>query len=263
MVVEVSVLSSGSSGNSIYINDGKNSFLIDAGLSGKKLINRLKKIDVKPQDIDGILITHEHKDHTKGVGILSRRLDIPIYANEETWAVCENELGKLKDKHIQSFNGNFSFGNFDIKPIAISHDARDPVAYVVYRNNKKMVFATDMGYINEKLLEELTELDLLLLESNHDIDMLMSGSYPRFLKRRIRGEKGHLSNDAAAQILPELINGRCPQVLLGHLSKENNNPKVAYLTVENMLKAKGLEVDKDLKLDMTYQHKPTRIYKIK
>jgi len=261
--VEVSVLSSGSSGNSIYINDGKNSFLIDAGLSGKKLINRLKKIDVTPQDLDGILITHEHKDHTKGVGILSRRLDIPIFANEETWAVCESELGKLKDEHIQSFKGDFSFGDFDIKPIAISHDARAPVAYVVYRDNKKMVFATDMGYINEELMKELKNIDLLLLESNHDIDMLMSGSYPRFLKRRIRGEKGHLSNDAAAQILPELINGKCPQVLLGHLSEENNNPKVAYLTVENMLKAKGLEVDKDLKLDLTYQHKPTRIYKIK
>ncbi|MCF8000819.1 MAG: MBL fold metallo-hydrolase [Halanaerobiales bacterium] len=263
MEIEVSVLSSGSSGNSIYINDGKNSFLIDAGLSGKKLINRLKKIDVTPQDLDGILITHEHKDHTKGVGILSRRLDIPIYANEETWAVCESELGKLKDENMQSFTGNFSFGNFDIKPIAISHDARAPVSYVVYRENKKMVFATDMGYINEELMKELKNIDLLLLESNHDIDMLMSGSYPRFLKRRIRGEKGHLSNDAAAQILPELINGKCPQVLLGHLSEENNNPKVAYLTVENMLKAKGLEVDKDLKLDLTYQHKPTRIYKIK
>lgn len=263
MEVEVSVLSSGSSGNSIYINDGKNSFLIDAGLSGKKLINRLKKIDVTPQDLDGILITHEHKDHTKGVGILSRRLDIPIYANEETWAACERELGKIKDKNMQTFNAVFNFGNFNVKPIPISHDARAPVAYVVYRDNKKMVFATDMGYINEELMGELTDIDLLLLESNHDIDMLMSGSYPRFLKRRIRGEKGHLSNDAAAQVLPELINGKCPQILLGHLSEENNNPKVAYLTVENMLKANGLEVDKDLKLDLTYQYKPTRIYKIK
>ncbi|MFO7815681.1 MAG: MBL fold metallo-hydrolase [Halanaerobiales bacterium] len=263
MGIEVSVLSSGSSGNSIYINDGKNNFLIDAGLSGKKLIKRLKKIDATPEELDGILITHEHKDHIKGVGILSRRLDIPIYANQETWAVCESVLGKLKDKNIKSFNSDFSFGNFDIRPIDISHDARAPVAYVVYRNNKKMVFATDLGYINEELMKELTDIDFLLLESNHDIDMLMSGNYPRFLKRRIRGDKGHLSNDAAAQILPELINGRCPQVLLGHLSQENNNPKVAYLTVENILKAKGLVVDKDLKLDLTYQHKPTRIYTIK
>ncbi len=263
MLVKVSVLSSGSSGNSIYIDDGKHSFLIDAGLSGKKIINRMKDIDADPDDLDGIFVTHEHKDHIKGVGILSRRLDIPIYANEGTWAACENELGKLKSKHIKSFKGDFSFGNFDIRPIGISHDARSPVAYVVYRNDKKMVFATDMGYINDELMEELTDLDLLLLESNHDIDMLMSGSYPRFLKRRIRGEKGHLSNDAAAEILPQLINGRCPQVLLGHLSQENNNPKVAYLTVENILKKKDLVVDKDLKLDLTYQHKPTKIYKIK
>lgn len=263
MLVKVSVLSSGSSGNSIYIDDCKHKFLIDAGLSGKKIINRMKKVDADPDELDGILVTHEHKDHIKGVGILSRRLDIPIYANEGTWAACENELGKLKSEHIKIFKGDFSFGNFDIRPIRISHDARAPVAYVVYRKDKKMVFATDMGYINDELMEELTDLDLLLLESNHDIDMLMSGSYPRFLKRRIRGEKGHLSNDAAAEILPKLINGRCPQVLLGHLSQENNNPKVAYLTVENILKQKGLDVDKDLKLDLTYQHKPTKIYEIK
>lgn len=262
MLIDVSILSSGSSGNSIYINDGKNSFLIDAGLSGKKIINRMKEIDADPDNLDGILVTHEHKDHIKGVGILSRRLDIPIFANEKTWAACEGELGKLKDKNIRTFSGDFSFGNFDIRPVAISHDANAPVAYVVFRKNKKMVFATDMGYINEGLMKELTDLDLLLLESNHDIDMLMSGSYPRFLKNRIRSKKGHLSNDAAAEILPQLINGKCPQVLLGHLSQENNNPKVAYLTVENILKEKGLKVDQDLKLELTYQHKSTRIYNI-
>ena len=263
MLIKVSVLSSGSSGNSIYIDDGKHSFLIDAGLSGKKIINRMKDIDADPDNLDGIMITHEHKDHIKGVGILSRRLDIPIFANDGTWAACEGELGKLKDKHIKSFKGEFSFGDFDIKPIGISHDANAPVAYVVNRKDKKMVFATDMGYVNDELRDELDDIDLLLLESNHDIDMLMSGSYPRFLKRRIRSDKGHLSNDAAAELLPQLINGRCPQILLGHLSEENNNPKVAYLTVENILKQKGLVVDKDLKLDLTYQHKPTKVYKIK
>ena len=263
MQISVSVLASGSSGNSIYINDGKNSFLVDAGLSGKKIINRLKKIDVHPDEIDGIFITHEHKDHIKGVGILSRRLDVPIYANDETWAACAEELGKLKEKNIKVFSTEFSFGNFDIKPIRISHDAAAPVAYVVYRNNKKIVLATDMGYINDDLMEELKDIDFLLLESNHDIDMLMSGSYPRFLKNRIRGNQGHLSNDAAAEILPKIINGRCPNILLGHLSEENNNPKVAYMTVENILKKEGFLVDKDLKLNLTYQNKPTRVYEIK
>lgn len=263
MQINVSVLASGSSGNSIYINDGKNSFLIDAGLSGKKIINRLKKIDVHPDEIDGIFITHEHKDHIKGVGILSRRLDVPIYANDETWAACNGELGKLKEKNIKVFDKEFSFGNFDIRPIRISHDASAPVAYVVHRNNKKIVIATDMGYINDELMEELKDIDFLLLESNHDIDMLMSGSYPRFLKNRIRGNQGHLSNDAAAEVLPKIINGRCPHILLGHLSEENNNPKVAYMTVENILKKESLIIDKDLKLDLTYQNKPTRVYEIK
>ena len=140
--INVSVLASGSSGNSIYINDGKNSFLVDAGLSGKKIVNRLKKIDVHPDEIDGIFITHEHKDHIKGVGILSRRLDVPIYANDETWASCNEELGKLKEKNIKVFDKEFSFGDFDIRTIRISHDASAPVAYVVHRNNKKIVLAT-------------------------------------------------------------------------------------------------------------------------
>jgi len=261
--INVSVLASGSSGNSIYINDGKNSFLVDAGLSGKKIVNRLKKIDVHPDEIDGIFITHEHKDHIKGVGILSRRLDVPIYANDETWASCNHELGKLKEKNIKVFDKEFSFGDFDIRTIRISHDASAPVAYVVNRNNKKIILATDMGYINDELMEELNDVDLLLSESNHDIDMLMSGSYPRFLKNRIRGNQGHLSNDAAAEILPKIINGKCPNILLGHLSKENNNPKVAYMTVENILKQEGLIVDQDLRLDLTYQNKPTRVYEIK
>jgi len=261
--INVSVLASGSSGNSIYIDDGKNSFLVDAGLSGKKIINRLKKIDVNPDQIDGIFITHEHKDHIKSVGILSRRLDVPIYANDETWGACNKELGKLKEKNIKVFKNEFSFGNFDIRAIRISHDACAPVAYVVYRNDKKIVLATDMGYINDELMEELKAVDFLLLESNHDIDMLMSGNYPRFLKNRIKGNQGHLSNDAAAEILPKIINGRCPHVLLGHLSHENNNPKVAYMTVENILKKEGLIVNKDLKLDLTYQNKPTRVYEIK
>lgn len=263
MKIEVSILSSGSSGNSIFISDNKSSFLIDAGLSGKKIINRMKKIDADPDDLDGILVTHEHKDHIKGVGILSRRLDIPIFANEKTWAACENELGKLKNNNIKTFKSEFNFKSFNVKPIAVSHDACAPVAYVVYRKNKKLIFATDMGYINENLRAELTNIDFLLLESNHDIDMLMSGSYPNFLKKRIRGKKGHLSNDAAAEILPELINGKCPKVLLGHLSQENNNPKVAYLTVKNMLSEKGFVVDKDLKLELTYQHKPTKKYELK
>jgi len=261
--IEVSILASGSSGNSIYISDGEHSFLIDAGLSGKKIINRLKKIDVDCKKINGIFVTHEHKDHTKGVGILSRRLDVPIYANQKTWAACKASMGKVKAKNIKIFQDDFNFGDFNIQPIAISHDACAPVAYVVYRKNKKLVFATDMGYIKKELKQELVDADLLLLEANHDIDMLMSGNYPNFLKKRIRGNKGHLSNDAAAQILPNLINGNCPQILLGHLSKENNNPKVAYITVKNMLNEKGLIIDKDLKLDLTYQDKPTRKYKIK
>ncbi|MCF8009150.1 MAG: MBL fold metallo-hydrolase [Halanaerobiales bacterium] len=263
MDILVSILASGSSGNSTFISDGKNSFLIDAGLSGKKIVNRLKKNDIDPDSIDAIFITHEHKDHIKGVGILSRRFGIPIYANQKTWACCERDLGTIKSNNIKLFDGQFSFGNFGIKPVTISHDSVDPVAYVVKLKKKKLIVATDLGYINQELKKELYNFDFLLLESNHDIDMLMSGSYPPFLKRRIRGKKGHLSNDAAAEILPELINGRCPQVLLGHLSQENNNPKVALITVSNILKQRGFVIGEDLNLDLTFQSKPTKVFNIK
>ncbi len=262
MKLEISVLASGSSGNSIYISDGKSNILIDAGLSGKKIEDRLKMIDRAPDSIDAILVTHEHCDHIKGVGVLSRRFNIPVFANELTWEGAARDLGKMKEENCKLFKGDFMIGKLGIEPFPIPHDARDPVGFVVNLKNKRIGIATDMGFMPDSIKNNLKKVDFLVLEANHDLDMLLNGNYPWSLKNRIKGKKGHLSNDDTAAVLPELIGGNCPSVLLAHLSKENNIPELAYLTVKNILKKEGLKLDKDLKLGLTYRDRPTQLFRI-
>ena len=262
MSLKISVLASGSSGNSIYVTDGTNSILIDAGLSGKELSKRMKKVGIPSDQIDAILITHEHRDHISGAGVMSRRYNIPIFANQLTWENGAELVGSVSEENCCVFDEEFMIGNIGIEPFSISHDAADPVGYILHCNNKRIGIATDMGYFTSEIKERLKGLDFILVESNHDLDMLMTGSYPWHLKNRIKGKEGHLSNDDAAALIPQLINGNGPRILLGHLSKDNNNPDLAYITVKNNLDEHNLKEGKDYKLDFTYRDKPTRLYKI-
>ncbi|MFW6007307.1 MAG: MBL fold metallo-hydrolase [Halanaerobiales bacterium] len=262
MSIKVSVLASGSSGNSILVSTDDRTILIDAGLSGKKIIERLKKCGIKENLLDAILVTHEHSDHIKGVGILSRKLDIPIYANELTWKESESCLGEIKKKNQKIFKNEFMIGNLGIIPFNISHDAEDPVGYLINYNDKKIGIATDMGYVTRKVKSRLKGLDFLILEANHDLEMLMTGSYPYYLKQRIKGDKGHLSNDATADLIPDLIGNKSLHILLAHLSKDNNRKELAYITIKNILEDQNLEIGKDLYLDFAYREKPTPVYEI-
>lgn len=262
MKVEVSVLASGSSGNAIYISNGKTKILIDAGLSGIEIRRRLEKIGAKGEELDAILVTHEHSDHIKGVGILSRRYDIPIYANSLTWDGAVKCLGKLKEKNCRVFDGDFMIGDFGLRPFSISHDAADPVGYIIHSGQKKIGIATDMGHVPQEVEDRLKGMDMLILESNHDLEMLMTGSYPWPLKNRINGEKGHLSNDDTAALLPRLINSNFPRILLAHLSKDNNIPDLAYITVKNNLEDHDLYLGKDLELDFAFRERPTELYRV-
>lgn len=262
MDCKISVLASGSSGNSIYISDGKINILIDAGLSGKELEKRLNKIGVSPDEIDAIIITHEHRDHVSGAGIISRRYNIPIYANDPTWTNSYECIGKVADDYCEIIKNDFTIGDIVIHPFSIPHDAALPFAYTLYCNQKKIGVATDMGYFNENIINELFELDFLVIEANHDLDMLMTGNYPWKVKHRIKGDEGHLSNDDTAALLPKIIEENKPQILLAHLSEDNNNPEVAYITIKNSLQASGLIEGEDYNLDFTYQDKPTKVYKI-
>ncbi|MFW6269050.1 MAG: MBL fold metallo-hydrolase [Bacillota bacterium] len=262
MSIKISVLASGSSGNSILIASKKRTILIDAGLSGKELVKRINKCDINEGSIDAILVTHEHSDHIKGAGILSRKLDLPVYANRLTWQEAESCMGKIKKENKKIFEEEFMIGDLGIIPYQISHDAEDPVGYIIHYKNKKIGIATDMGCVTEEVKSRLQDLDFLILEANHDLEMLMTGSYPYYLKQRIKGEEGHLSNDATADLIPKLVNGKCPHILLAHLSKDNNRKEVAYITIKNILEENNLKIGENLKLDFTYRDKPTSLYEV-
>ncbi len=262
MTVRFCSLASGSSGNCHLINDDKQFILIDAGLSGKQIENKLKEVDVDPKNISAILVSHEHSDHISGVGILSRRYNIPIYANNGTWDGMECKIGKINEANINFFktNENFSIGDFNIKPYTISHDANEPVGFSIEKNNIKISIATDLGYISDNIIEEISGSNLLILESNHDEEMLKAGSYPYSLKRRVLSNIGHLSNEAAGNAIVELVSKNVKSILLAHLSKENNFPELAIATVKNILESKKIMIGKDVELDLLHRDRVSNIY---
>lgn len=255
-------LSSGSSGNCQYIETDNIKVLIDAGLSGKRIENLLKDIEVEANTIDCILITHEHTDHIKGAGILSRRYDIPIWANEKTWISMEGPIGKVKEKNIKVFDTekDFQLKDLNIYPFRISHDAVEPVGFCLERNNTKISIITDTGWVSNAVRSKIKDSSLYLMESNHDVEMLKVGRYPWNLKKRIMGAEGHLSNEQSGEVISDIISGNGEVVLLGHLSEENNFPLLAYETVKNIIEDVGIDVHKDITLDLTHREKVTKVY---
>ncbi|WP_270455207.1 MBL fold metallo-hydrolase [Halonatronomonas betaini] len=264
--MKMAVLASGSSGNSIYLSTDNTAILIDAGLSGKELERRMKSVKLNPEDISAILVTHEHGDHIKGAGVLSRRYNIPIYASAGTWKAARKKLGKIGKGYERTIEESWQLGDFEITSFPIPHDAAEPVGFVVSDGDVNFGLATDIGYIADELYDHLKDLDCILLEANHDIDLLREGSYPGMLKRRIRGNEGHLSNDETAELLPELLKtnekSSCPVVLLSHLSAENNRPELAYLTVKNSVCSAGFQIGKDLILKCAPRDEASEIYNI-
>lgn len=255
-------LSSGSSGNCQYIETDNVRVLVDGGLSGKKIETLLKGIGVEPDTIDCILVTHEHSDHIKGVGILSRRYDIPIWANENTWISMEDKIGEVSKYNIKVFTSEerFNMKDLGVYPFKVSHDAVEPVGYCLYYKNIKISILTDTGWVNDSIKDSIKGSSLYLLESNHDVEMLKVGKYPYYLKRRIMSEKGHLSNDDAGKLITEVTKGKGEVVLLAHLSKENNFPLLAYETVKNIVEEAGIDVNDDINLDLTFREKATKVY---
>ncbi len=262
MEIKFCSLSSGSSGNCQYIETKESKILIDAGFSGKTVQGLLSSIGVEPNTLDAIFVTHEHIDHTKGVGILSRRFDIPIYANADTWLAMEKSIGKIKEENIKVFNTgmDFEFRDMTIYPIGIFHDAVEPVGYIIYYKNKKISIITDTGWVNDNIINEIKDSDLYLLESNHDINMLKEGSYPWPLKQRILSTRGHLSNDDCGRILGDVLSGRGEIVILGHLSQDNNIPDLALRTVKESIIKKGIDIDKDIVLGLSYRNRATEVF---
>lgn len=266
MSIHFCSLASGSSGNCQYIRSKGTRILLDAGLSGKYIKSALEKLDVNLSDVDGILISHEHSDHIQGVGVLQRKYGLKIYANEKTFKAMQPKIGDIDLNQVVLFDNYKPFAIKDlwIEPYSISHDSVDPVAYCIRSEQAQIGIATDLGQMDLILLQALKEMDFVLLESNHSVEMLTAGKYPYYLKRRILSEVGHLSNDTCGSTITQLVEaGRVKNVLLGHLSKENNMPELAYETVKSIVEEAGIRVGEDLAIEMTYRDRIGPLYRIK
>lgn len=253
-------LYSGSSGNSIFVASDRAKILVDAGLPGKKIDEALKSIGQSPEGLDGIFITHEHSDHIKGVGVLSRKYNIPIYANDKTWSTMEGSIGKIKEENIRIMDrrSTIEIGDMAVKSFIIPHDAIAPVGYTVECKDKKVSIATDFGTFTEEIYSNIKDSEVILLESNHDVNMLKFGPYPYNLKRRILSEVGHLSNDDCGKAIVDIAkSGASKKIILGHLSNTNNHPDLAFETVLGVIKEYGLKQGEDILLSMASRKEPS------
>lgn len=236
--MKVVVLSSGSKGNTTYVETETTRMLIDIGNSCKYVKERLKELNIDPKSIDGILITHTHKDHIKGLEVFTKQYGTKVY--------CTDKMFKYID-YIKNYEfitaDEFEVGNLKVNVIKTSHDTEDSNGYILSSNGHSLVYITDTGYINQKYFESLTNHDVYILESNHDIEMLNNGPYPYELRKRIYGDKGHLSNVDCSKYLTNFIGDRTKCIMLAHLSEENNDPNIAYQTLIDKLKSSNKHVD--------------------
>lgn len=235
-------LKSGSKGNSYLITNKNTNILADCGASAKGLSDSLSPFGISLTQISAAVITHEHSDHTKGIGTLARKYGFPVYATKETWRAMWKQVAPVGDEVIKivSPEKTFFIGDINITPYPLSHDAANPVGYSFSYNEKKFSITTDTGYISKKIFEAAVGSDIAVIEANHDENMLLMGKYPFALKQRIKSDLGHLSNEAAGAFAAELIKNGTKKIILGHLSEENNDPRLAMLAVKNSVAEAGL-----------------------
>lgn len=259
-------IASGSSGNCIFVGTEESGILIDAGISMKRIREGLEAQELSLDRIQAIFITHEHTDHISGLGPVLRKVPIPVYATKETIEAIWDK-GGMKGVSQDLFHAvkpdrSFRFRDLEIFPVPISHDAANPVCYTLQAEGKKVGVATDMGCYTSEMVDHLKDCDSLLLEANHDINLLQVGSYPYSLKMRILGERGHLSNDTSARLIQELLHPGLQHILLGHLSKENNFPELAYQTVSYELEQNPVWNTMETELLVANRQEPTRLLTI-
>jgi phosphoribosyl 1,2-cyclic phosphodiesterase len=223
--LKISLLASGSKGNAVYVESGETRLLLDAGLSGVEIIKRLAMIGVDAGTLHAILISHDHSDHTRGAGTLARKLKIPLLASCPTRQACDSLLKKTETIEFESGH-SFEYRDLMIDPFPITHDAIDPVGFAITGSEGKIGFATDLGIVTRLVANKLEGCRLLVLEANHDEEMLMNGPYPWHLKQRIKSKHGHISNTESIELLEDLLHKDLEGVLLAHLSEVNNSPDI-------------------------------------
>lgn len=237
-MLEFCSLYSGSSGNCLFVNSNNTKILVDCGTSCKKIVDGLQSINYSIEDIDAILVTHEHSDHVQSLGAVSKKFDIPVFANIETWNAMEKQKEKILPQNINFFKNDedFVLNDLTIHPFSTPHDAANPCGFTIHNGKKKLSIATDLGHVNDSLLSNLEKSSFILLESNYEPELLKVSNYPYLLKRRIAGPSGHISNEDSGNVIAKLMEKKdLKQVMLGHLSKENNFPEMAYKTVAEQL----------------------------
>lgn len=258
-------IASGSSGNCIYIGSNNTHVLIDTGVSRKRIEEGLHIAGLSLKDISAILVTHEHIDHIKGLGVISRKDSIPVYSTQGTidGIHAASSIGEVPEDllNVLPADSDLVIHDLLIHSFHVSHDANDPVAYTVCCGNQKTAVVTDLGFYNDYVVDNLKESDMMLVEANHDINMLQIGSYPYYLKQRILGKKGHLSNESSGKLINDILNDKLEGIYLGHLSKENNYDRLAYETVR-------LEIDmsenefhsKDFYIEVAKRSEPSSLF---
>lgn len=256
-------LYSGSSGNSLFVGSQNANILVDAGVSAKKIVEGLNSINIDVSNIDAILVTHEHSDHIQGLGTLSKKYNIPVYANKKTWDAMSNKKDKICDCNMNFFNNNedFEIADLIIHPFDIPHDAANPCGFNFTCNNDKLSIATDLGHMTTSIIDCLENSKFLMLEANYDPEVLKCSKYPFLLKNRISGPNGHLSNSLAGKAICHLIKSGLETVTLGHLSKESNFPELAYSTVLEELAINNYTCN-DITLSVADRNAPGQMVKI-
>jgi phosphoribosyl 1,2-cyclic phosphodiesterase len=228
------VLASGSKGNAILVCSSKTRVLFDAGLSGKELSRRMEKTPLNGEKLDALVLSHEHQDHTRGAGVISRRFDLPVYLTRGTLENLAQPVGQLAHAHLFQTGASFLIGDLTVQPFAISHDACEPCGFVIQQGSVRMAICTDLGVATQLVKTRLQGCRALVLESNHDVTRLMEGPYPWHLKQRIRSRHGHLSNDDTIALLRELHHEGLKSVLLAHLSEVNNHPELVRQSFQSL-----------------------------
>lgn len=250
-------------GNCLYVESDNTKLLIDAGVSLKKIEKGLDTIDVSPSSIDGILVTHEHSDHIQSLGNLSKKFNLPVFANSETFDAMPKQTDKISTENINKFKikQKFSINDIEITPFSIPHDAANPCGFNISCNDDKISIATDIGHMTNEILKQLEGSKFVLLESNYDTEVLKLSKYPFSLKQRIAGPNGHLSNEIASKVINYLLHDNLKTAMLGHLSKESNFPELAYQTVVNELINSNSDVSK-LSLSVASRNEPSKLIHI-
>lgn len=262
-MLTVTTLASGSSGNAALVSCGRSHILLDAGVSARRLTTGMKELGVEPADLSAIFITHEHADHVTGLQVLTKKLRVPIYATAPTCGALAEKASNTRDLlRPQAAGTVVQVGELWVESFPTPHDAAGSVGYSVSDGESRMVLCTDLGYVTEQVDRVVRGCDLLICETNHDPDWVANGPYPHYLKERILGSWGHLSNEAGAELVRRAVDSGTRNVVLAHLSSENNTPRHAYLTVYERLKRAGYDPERDLDLSVAPRKELGRTFRL-